>query len=55
LSAIERALSTKEGVRIAIALSRIDSVELRRRVANLLEQVIDDEEKGAASARRISS
>ena len=55
LSAVERALSTKEGVRIAIVLSRIDSVELRRRVANLLEQVIDDEEKGAASARRISS
>lgn len=51
LSTIERALSTKEGVRIAVALARIDSVELRRRVANLLEQIIDDEEQGAATAR----
>lgn len=41
VSAAESALATKEGVRIAIALSRIHSSELRRRVATLLEQMID--------------
>jgi transcriptional regulator with XRE-family HTH domain len=42
VSAAESALATKEGVRIAVALSRIHSSELRRRVATLLEQMIDN-------------
>ena len=52
LSAAESALSTKEGVRIALALSRIHSPELRRRVASLLEQMIDDGKQEAESVRR---
>jgi transcriptional regulator with XRE-family HTH domain len=53
LGAAESALSTKEGVRIALALSRIHSPELRRRVANLLEQMIDDGKQEAESVRRV--
>lgn len=53
LSAAESALSTKEGVRIALALSRIHSPELRRRVASLLEQMIDDDKQEAGSVRRM--
>ena len=53
LGAAESALSTKEGVRIAIALSRIHSPELRRRVANLLEQMIDGGKQEAESVRRM--
>ena len=52
VSAAESALATKEGVRIAIALSRIHSSELRRRVATLLEQMIDGKQ-GAESVRRM--
>lgn len=54
LNVVERALSTKEGIRIAAALSRIESVEFRRRMANLLEQMIDDEEQEAVSVTRLS-
>jgi transcriptional regulator with XRE-family HTH domain len=53
LAAVESALSTKEGVRIAIALSRIHSPELRRRVADLLEQMMDGGKQEGDSARRI--
>ena len=53
LSAAESALSTKEGVRIALALSRIHSPELRRRVASLLEQMIDGGKQEADSVRRM--
>jgi transcriptional regulator with XRE-family HTH domain len=46
MSPITDALSTKEGVRIAVALSRIRDLETRRRIANLLEAIIEDESKG---------
>jgi transcriptional regulator with XRE-family HTH domain len=53
LTLVENALSTKEGVRIAVALSRIRSPELRRRVADLLEQMVDDGRQEAESVRRM--
>lgn len=53
LSVAESALTTKEGVRIAVALSRIHSPELRRRVANLLEQMTDGGKQEANSVRRM--
>ena len=37
------ALSTKEGTRIAIALSHIQSAKIRRRIAELLEAIIKEE------------
>jgi transcriptional regulator with XRE-family HTH domain len=43
LDAITEALATKEGVRIAIALSRIQNPEMRRRIADLLEAVMASE------------
>ena len=49
MNAVTEALSTKEGVRIAVALSRIRNPEMRRRVANLLEAIVDDESKEARS------
>ncbi len=49
MNAITEALSTKEGTRIAVALSRIHSTEMRRRVAALLEAIIK-EERGEARA-----
>jgi transcriptional regulator with XRE-family HTH domain len=51
MSAITKALSTKEGVRIAVALSRIQSPEMRRRIADLLEAIIKDESKEARSLK----
>jgi len=52
MSVVTEALSTSEGVRIALALSRIRNRELRRRIANLLEAIIEDESKGARSLSR---
>jgi len=49
MSAINEALSTKEGTRIAVALSRIHSPKMRRRIAELLE-AITKEERGHARA-----
>jgi transcriptional regulator with XRE-family HTH domain len=49
MSVVLEALSTKEGVRIAVALSRIRNPEMRRRVANLLEAIVEDESKEARS------
>ena len=43
VAAIGEALSTREGVRIAIALSRIRNPVTRRRIADLLEAMIADE------------
>ncbi len=40
MSAINEALSTKEGTRIAVALSRIQSASMRRCIADLLEAII---------------
>lgn len=42
LDSIATALSTSEGVRIAVALASIKDPELRRRIANLLDEVIED-------------
>ena len=53
MSAITEALSTSEGVRIALALSRIHDAEMRRRVAKLLEALIDTEGKGARSLSKV--
>jgi len=49
MSAITEALSTKEGTRIAVALSRIQSPKMRRRIADLLEAIMK-EERGPARA-----
>jgi transcriptional regulator with XRE-family HTH domain len=49
MSAINEALSTKEGTRIAVALSRIHSPKMRRRIADLLE-AMTKEERGHARA-----
>ncbi len=49
MSAITEALSTKEGTRIAVALSRIQSPKMRRRIADLLEAIMK-EERGQARA-----
>ena len=49
MSAITEALSTKEGTRIAVALSRIKSPKMRRRIADLLEAIMKEErEQGRA-------
>jgi hypothetical protein len=44
LAAIAEALRTKQGVRIAIALARIRNNNVRRRLANLLESIMQDED-----------
>lgn len=49
LDALAEALSTKEGVRIAAALSRIHDPTTRRRIADLLEAMITDERAGVQS------
>ena len=49
MSAITEALSTKEGMRIAVALSRISNAALRRRIADMLEAIVQDESKEARS------
>jgi len=46
-------LSTAEGVRIAVALSRIHDAEMRRRVAKLLEALIETESKGIRSLSKV--
>ena len=51
MSAITEALSTKEGMRIALALSRIRDPELRRRVADVLEAIVRDESEVRSPAR----
>lgn len=53
MSAITEALSTSEGVRIALALSRIHDAEMRRRVAKLLEALIESEGKGTRSLSKV--
>jgi transcriptional regulator with XRE-family HTH domain len=52
MSAITEALSTKEGVRIAIALSRISNPALRRRIADVLEAIVQDESEEVRSLSR---
>jgi transcriptional regulator with XRE-family HTH domain len=42
---ISEALATKEGIRIAIALSRIRNQAVRRRIADLLEAMITESEE----------
>ena len=49
LAAIGEALSTREGVRIAIALARLRNPQVRRHVANLLEAIIASENADARS------
>lgn len=43
LEMITEALATKEGMRIALALSHIQNTGLRRRIADLLEAMITEE------------
>jgi transcriptional regulator with XRE-family HTH domain len=52
MSTVIEALSTREGIRIAVALSRICNPEIRRRVANLLEAIVEDESKEVRSLSR---
>ncbi len=44
MHAATEALSTKEGVRIAVALARIRNPATRRRIADLLEAMIADDQ-----------
>lgn len=53
MNAITEALSTAEGVRIALALSRIHDAEMRRRVAKLLEAIIETESKGVRTLSKV--
>lgn len=53
MSAITDALSTKEGVRIAVALSRIRNPETRRRIADLLESMIENGGREGRSRKAI--
>jgi transcriptional regulator with XRE-family HTH domain len=53
MNAITEALGTREGVRIAAALSRIQSPQMRRRIADLLEAIIEDESKEPRSLRAV--
>lgn len=52
VTAITQALSTREGVRIAAALSRIEDPALRYRIADLLEAIIADESREVRSFSR---
>jgi transcriptional regulator with XRE-family HTH domain len=47
LDTITEALATKEGMRIALALSRIRNQVVRRRIADLLEALITEESEEA--------
>ncbi|HMK70851.1 MAG TPA: helix-turn-helix transcriptional regulator [Xanthobacteraceae bacterium] len=47
MTAMTEALSTKEGTRIAVALSRIHSAKMRRRIADLLEAIMKEEREQA--------
>ncbi len=49
LGVITAALSSEEGVRIAVALAHIRDAEMRRRIAALLEAIIVDESKQVRS------
>lgn len=49
VTAITQALSTREGVRIAAALARIEDSTLRYRIADLLEAIIADESREVKS------
>jgi len=51
LRAVERALSTKEGIRIAVALSHIDNPQVRRRIAKWLEEIVDGKPGAAIELR----
>ncbi len=52
MSAITDALSTEEGVRIALALSRIQNSQMRRRIADLLEAMIASEGEDVPDAEQ---
>lgn len=52
MEAVHQALSTKEGVRIAASLSRITDMNLRRSIADLLEEIIASETKEPKVAGR---
>jgi transcriptional regulator with XRE-family HTH domain len=56
MKAIDVVLKTKEGTRVAAALSRINSVSLRRQIAELLEAIIarDNEEKAFATESQLA-
>ncbi len=49
LAAITEALSTREGVRIARALARISEPALRRRLADLIEAMVEEESRDAVA------
>lgn len=49
LGAITEALSTKEGIRVARALAQIMDPDLRRRIADLLEAIVERETRSAVA------
>lgn len=51
--AVSEALSTREGVRIAVALSRIRNQATRQRIADLLEAMIVEESTEARSLSHV--
>jgi transcriptional regulator with XRE-family HTH domain len=53
MSAITDALSTEEGVRIALALSRIQNSQMRRRIADLLEAMIANESEDVRALTKV--
>jgi transcriptional regulator with XRE-family HTH domain len=53
MSAITDALSTEEGVRIALALSRIQNSQRRRRIADLLEAMIANESEDVRALTKV--
>lgn len=48
---VSDALSTKEGIRIALALTRIENETTRRRIADLLEAMIEEQRAGVRTLR----
>lgn len=51
VTAVSDALSTKEGIRIAVALARIQDQAMRRRIADLLEAIITDRSEEVRTLR----
>lgn len=53
--AITTALSTPEGVRIAIALAGIENPVLRRKIAELLEEIVANQTPAGGAVTRVRS
>jgi transcriptional regulator with XRE-family HTH domain len=49
MQAVNAALKTKEGLRVAAALSQVKNTSVRRHIADLLEAIIDAERESSPS------